>query len=263
MAETNPVETTPAVVPPLPEISSSSDPRPHLPADIIWPPTQDELPYDDGVPMETYRHHLQMTLLIESLNLHWGVPRQHFAGGNMFVYFSLAQVKNQDFRGPDFFAVLDVIPHRERKSWVVWEEGKGPDVVIELLSDSTAEFDKDEKKLIYQDKLRVPEYYWYDPSSGEWAGFVLRDRVYHPLTPDAQGRFISPALGLALVQREGEYQMYGGSWLRWATLDGHLLLSGEELAAQAQAEAAQSRERAERLAAKLRELGIDPDNLAG
>ncbi len=51
----------------------------------------------------------------------------------MFVYFSAAQLKSEDFRGPDFFAVLGV-PKAERKSWVVWQEGKAPDVVIELLS---------------------------------------------------------------------------------------------------------------------------------
>src|SRR5262245_36593945 len=55
----------------------------------------------------------------------------------MFIYFSLAQVRHQDFRGPDFFAVLDV-PKRECKSWVVWAQGRGPDVAIELLSESPA-----------------------------------------------------------------------------------------------------------------------------
>ena len=53
----------------------------------------------------------------------------------MFVYFSLEQVQNRDFRGPDFFVLLDV-PRREHESWVVRQEGKGPDVVIELLSES-------------------------------------------------------------------------------------------------------------------------------
>ena len=62
----------------------------------------------------------------------------------MFVYFRPRQEFTHDFRGPDFFAVQGVAK-RERKSWVVWEEGKGPDVVIELLSDSTAEKDKNEK----------------------------------------------------------------------------------------------------------------------
>src|SRR5215831_5616735 len=166
---------------------------------VIWPPTEDGLPYDDGMPMETQRHALQLQLLIDPLRLYWEDRQDVYVGGNMFIYFSLAQVRNQDFRGPDFFVVLDVSP-RERKSWVVWQEGKGPDIVIELLSDSTAAQDKGEKKIIYQNALRVPEYYWFDPFSGEWAGFVLHHHRYVESAEDSQGRLISPGLGLALVR---------------------------------------------------------------
>jgi Uma2 family endonuclease len=103
---------------------------------ITLPPTQDELPYSDGEPMESERHFAQMRLLVESLQSWLDAREDGYIGGNMFVYYSLAQVKNQDFRGPDFFAALGV-PKKERKSWVCWEEGKTPDVVIELLSEST------------------------------------------------------------------------------------------------------------------------------
>src|SRR5712691_3468841 len=169
---------------------------------VIWPPTEDELPYDDGMPMETQRHASQMQLLIDPLRLYWEDRQNVYVGGNMFIYFSLAQVRNQGFRGPDFFAVLDV-SKRERKSWVVWEEGKGPDVVIELLSESTAAQDKGEKKEIYQNCLRVPEYFWFDPFTAEWAGFGLRDGRYEPIEVDAQEQLISQQLGLALVRWEG------------------------------------------------------------
>ena len=87
--------------------------------------------------METQHHVSQMQLLIEPLRLYCEDQQDVYVGGNMFMYVSLAQVRHQDFRRPDFFAVLDV-PKRERESWVVWEEGKGPDIVIELLSESTA-----------------------------------------------------------------------------------------------------------------------------
>jgi Uma2 family endonuclease len=116
---------------------------------VTLPPTQAELPCDDGIPMETQRHKYQMDLLIETLELWLAQREDGFVSGNMFVYYSLAQVRNKDFKGPDFFVVLD-IPKGERRSWVVWEEGKAPDVVIELLSESTAQADKNEKKLIYQ-----------------------------------------------------------------------------------------------------------------
>jgi Uma2 family endonuclease len=208
---------------------------------IEWPPTEDELPCDDGMPMETQRHALQMQLLIDPLRLIWADRMDAYVGGNMFIYFSLEQVRHQDFRGPDFFAVLGV-PKRERKSWVVWQEGKGPDVVIELLSESTAAQDKGEKKDIYQDCLRVPEYFWFDPFTGEWAGFVLRNRGYEPLTEDSQGRLISQCLELALLRWDGVYQDVEARWLRWVTLEGTLLPTPQEVATETQQQAAEAQQ---------------------
>jgi hypothetical protein len=184
----------------------------------------------------------------------------------MFIYFSTAQVKNQDFKGPDVFIVLGVTK-RERKCWVVWEEEKAPDVVIELLSDSTAHQDKGEKKQIYQDKLRVPEYFWYDPfNPDDWAGFFLNDGRYESLPSGDRGEMVSERLGLALVRWAGEYRGVNTVWLRWTTVEGELLATPQELTEEAQqrAEEAQQRaeeaqQRAEQLAARLRELGIDPE----
>jgi Uma2 family endonuclease len=208
---------------------------------IELPPTEDELPCDDGMPMETQRHALQMQLLIDPLRLIWADRMDAYVGGNMFIYFSLEQVRHQDFRGPDFFAVLGV-PKRERKSWVVWQEGKGPDVVIELLSESTAAQDKGEKKDIYQDRLRVPEYFWFDPFTAEWAGFVLRNRGYEPLTEDSQGRLISQCLELALLRWDGVYQDVEARWLRWVTLEGTLLPTPQEVATETQQQAAEAQQ---------------------
>ena len=195
---------------------------------LSTPPTQDELPCDDGVPMETERHRLQMELLINTLNPWLAQGKKGYVGGNMFVYFSLAQLRNQDFKGPDVFVVLDV-PRGERKSWVVWEEGKGPDVVIELLSESTAEADKTLKKRVYQDQLRVAEYFWFDPfNPDDWAGFSLRGSRYEAMKLDDQKRFVSHSLGLALIRWSGLYQEVDAVWLRWATPDGMLLPTREE-----------------------------------
>jgi Uma2 family endonuclease len=205
------------------------------------PPGEDELPYDDGEPMESLRHRKQMNLLIETLELHWKDRADGFVSGNMFVYFSLDQLKDRHFRGPDFFAVLGV-PKRERKSWVVWEENKGPDVVIELLSASTAKVDKGEKKRVYQDELRVPEYFWYDPFSSELAGFRLMEGRYRSLKPDREGRLKSTVLGLWLQRWEGGFQGISATWLRWATEDGVLLPTDGE---QERGRAEQERERAE------------------
>ncbi|NEO37028.1 MAG: Uma2 family endonuclease [Moorea sp. SIOASIH] len=268
------------------------------------PPTQYELPCDDGIPMETERHKLQMELLTDPL-YPWLAQREDgYFGGNMFLYFSTEQIKNQDFRGPDVFVVLGV-PKAERLSWVVWEEGKAPDVIIELISDSTANTDKTTKKVVYQDQVRVPEYFWYDPFNPEdFAGFRLHNGVYQPLTEDEQGRLISERLGLALVRWQGVYKNnVDTTWLRWATLEGIVLPTAEEIAAQAQQEAiqaqqqatqaqqqatqaqqqatqaqqqatqaqqeaaqaqqqaTQAQQRAEQLAARLRAMGVDPDQV--
>lgn len=245
-----------------------------LPLPISLPPTQDELPCDDGIPMETWRHKLQMDLLTLPLNK-WFAGRDAFAGGNMFLYYSLAQIKNRDFKGPDVFVVLDV-PWRERKSWVVWEEGKAPDVIIELLSDSTKKIDKNEKKLIYQNQIRIPEYYWYDPFNAEdFAGFVLQGSEYVALPFDGDNNLTSPSLGLKLVRWQGSFNRVEAIWLRWANKTGELLPTEEEIARQAQQEAQQAqqqaqqaqqqaqqeRQRAELLAERLRQAGIDPDSV--
>ncbi|GAB4300305.1 MAG: hypothetical protein Fur0025_39880 [Oscillatoriaceae cyanobacterium] len=49
-----------------------------------------------------------MNVLIRSLQQAWSERYDFFTGGNMFVYYSSEQVMNKEFRGPDFFAVLDV-----------------------------------------------------------------------------------------------------------------------------------------------------------
>ena len=132
--------------------------EPPVPDDLEWPPTEDELPYDDGMPMESDRHVLQIHLLREPLKLFWAERENYFVGGNMFVYFSLAQVRNRDFRGPDFFFVWEVRLNPPRRYWAVWEEGgKYPDVIIELSSPSTAAVDHGVKKRTYEKIFRTNE----------------------------------------------------------------------------------------------------------
>jgi Tfp pilus assembly protein FimV len=120
---------------------------------------------------------------------------------------------------------------RERKSWVVWDEEKGPDLIVELLSESTAHTDKTEKKRIYQDRLRVAEYFWYDPWTPEdFAGFTLTDGRYRPLLPRTVGRIPSPLLGLDLCWWDGSYGGVETRWIRWSTPDGQLLPTAAEAA---------------------------------
>lgn len=224
---------------------------------IALPPTQAELPYDDNTTMETQRHKVQMDLLIDTLSFWLDQREDGYVGGNMFVYYSLKQVRNEDFKGPDFFVVLDV-PKGERLSWVSWEEGKAPDVVIELLSISTASVDKNEKKLIYQNQMRVPEYFWFNPfNSNDWAGFVLQNRVYQPIAQNSQGQLVSQVLGLALVRWKGIYKGINTTWLRWATLEGELLPNSEEIAEQEKLRAEQEKIRADSAESQLRQVAAN------
>ncbi len=205
--------------------------------------------------METPKHRKQMNLLIEQLELAWSEREDFFVGGNMFLYFSELQTKKNDFRGPDFFVVLGT-SRRDRRSWVVWQEnGQGPDVVIELLSDSTREVDLGSKKDTYARLLKVPYYYAFDPHSLELHGFVLPPgrHAYEPLRANEAGRLPCPVLGLELGLDEREYQRIDGPWLRWFTPEGALLPIGEELAAAERERADRERERADALAARVRE----------
>src|SRR5215510_16013796 len=181
--------------------------EPDILADIESLPTEDDLPCDDGEPMETAHHRDQMEVLIRSLQAHWSERHNYYVGGNMFLHYDPRS--RRKFRGPDFFLVMNV-EDRERKSWVVWQEGmRFPDVIIELLSDTTREVDKGEKKALYAQLFRTPEYYLYDPFSQEFIGYHLHGRHYQEVSQDTEQKIFSAATDLYLGVRDG--------WLRWLT----------------------------------------------
>jgi Uma2 family endonuclease len=213
-------------------------------------PALDKLACEDDMPMESEQHRLQMELLIDSFRLWLDEIPNGYVGGNMFIHY-LTQNGHKAFKGPDVFVVLDV-PKGIRDNWVFWIEGKNPDVVIELLSKSSAAKDKKDRKEVYQKQLFVTEYFWFDPKNPtDFAGFFLQYGIYQPLSFDEKERLISKNLGLALVRWKGFYKNAETTWLRWETLEGVLLPTPEEA----------ERQRAERLAEKLRELGINPEEI--
>ncbi|NJN31845.1 MAG: Uma2 family endonuclease [Synechococcales cyanobacterium RM1_1_8] len=238
--------------------------------ELVWPHGDRD---SDEPPLESSLHLQQMLLLLKCLDWLWRDRSDYFSAGNLTVYYSPRQLKSEDFRGPDFFIVLDSDP-RPRKSWVVWEEGgKYPNLIIELLSDSTAATDRGLKKQIYQDIFRTPDYFWFDPQTLEFAGFHLVDGTYRPLEPNPQGRLWSQQLGLFL----GLYPALSpglspdlapdteSQTLRFFTAEGDLVPTPEEaaLAAQQATEAERQRADAEQrhnqvLLAQLRALGVEP-----
>lgn len=111
---------------------------------------------------------------------------------------------------------------------MVWEEnGKYPNVIIELLSNSTAAIDRGWKKQIYQDIFRTPEYFWFDPQSLEFEGFELIRGQYRRLQPNEQGWLWSEQLELYLGIHEQK--------LRFFTSEGQLVPTPEEEALEAKA----------------------------
>jgi Uma2 family endonuclease len=218
-----------------------------LPEGVDMPPTEDDLPCDDGRPMETQKHRLQMALLIETLEAHFLERDDVYVGGNMAVYYSLEQAEAQNFRAPDFFVVLNVTAKKRfRKSWVIWQEGLAPNLVIELLSKSTEAADRGIKKQIYQDNMRVQEYILHDVSTNIFEAF----RLSPPTNDEPQQHyeavelvhkngaatasepwFYSSQLGLDLVLWEGAYTGYWSVWLRWRDhITGKILPTGFEVA---------------------------------
>jgi len=223
--------------------------------EIVLPPSN---LYSDEPPLETDFHRNQIDLLIRLLQ-HWWRDRQNFyISGNLTVYYNTEQLKSRDFRGPDVFVVLDT-EKKDRRSWAIWDEGgKYPNVVIELLSSSTARVDKGAKKTLYQDVWRLPEYFWFHPETLEFAGFHLVNGQYEAIAPMDNGRLPSEQLGLQLGIHERQ--------LRWFTAAGELIPlpeeSERERAEQAEQQLQQERQARERLENYLRSQGIDPDQLS-
>ncbi|MBN3896267.1 MAG: Uma2 family endonuclease [Nostoc sp. NOS(2021)] len=223
------------------------------------PPT--DLIFDDGEPLESNRHRIAMNVLIRSLQQAWIDRNDFFTGGNMFIYYSSAQVRNQDFRGPDFFAVLNVDGTNSRQGWVVWEEnGRYPDVIVELMSPSTAKIDKTVKKDLYEQTFHTSDYFVYDPfDPTSLQGWHLdHNQQYQSLTSNERGWLWCQKLGLWLGTSEGTIDRETAIWLRFYDVAGNLVLLPDEAAA-AQAQTAVAK--AARLAARLRELGENPDIL--
>ena len=232
--------------------------------DIVCPPTD---LWSDEPPLESDLHLQQIILLLSCLDWLWQDRNDYYASGNLTIYYNERQLKQRDFCGPDFFVVLDT-EKRPRKSWVVWGEGgKYPNLIIEILSDSTANVDRKAKKELYQHTFRTPEYFGFDPNTLELQGFRLIDGQYQAISPNEQGYLWSEQLGLYLGIFDRK--------LRYFTADGQLVPTPQEAELQqrqakeqallekeqALLEKERERQAKEKLAQKLRELGIDPDTI--
>jgi Uma2 family endonuclease len=158
---------------------------------------------------------------------------------------------------PDLRIAPDVMmvfgrPKGDRGSYLQWqEEGIGPQVVFEILSPSNTATEMIRKFRFYE-QYGVEEYYVYDPYEGECSGWQRLGEYLVRL--ESLAEWVSPRLGRRFVLEDGELSVYGP--------DNRRLLTYEEVEAawsQAAERAEQERQRAERLAAQLRALEIEPE----
>ncbi|CCI28062.1 conserved hypothetical protein [Microcystis aeruginosa PCC 9809] len=210
--------------------------------------------WSEEPPLESYAHLQQILILLQCLEWLWQERNDYFAAANLTIYYSPNQKKSEYFRGPDFFVVLGTERRLDRKSWVVWGEGgKYPDVIVEILSPSTAKIDRGEKKQIYQDIFRTPDYFWFDPETLELQGFRLMEGQYQAIEPTDRGWLWSDLLGLFL----GIYQQQ----LRYFNREGELIPTPAEVAKQERQEKVLAWQQIEQLKSRLRELGADLEGI--
>lgn len=204
-------------------------------------------------------------------------PDRYLVATDLNLYYDLQHPTW--YKRPDWFAVLDVSRWYEerdlRLSYVTWQEQVTPLLVVELLSPGTeredlgkTERDSDQpptKWTVYEQLLQIPYYVVFSRYTDELQLFALRGNQYEALHPVDQ-RLWLPEAGLGLGLWSGGYQGLERSWLRFYDEQGIWLPTQQELTEQERQErererlrAEQEHQRAERLAAQLKALGIDPE----
>jgi len=163
-------------------------------ADVFYPES-------DGEPMgETIQHRDATIDLILSLQDWFEADPLAYVSGDEFLYY--VEGNPRFVVSPDVWCVRGIdktIPRAIYKTWL--EGGKGPDLVVEMTSKSTRRIDKGKKFRIYQDDLKVLEYFLFDPLD-EYLdpvlqGYRLVNGEYQAIEP-VNGRLPSEVLGLHL-----------------------------------------------------------------
>jgi Uma2 family endonuclease len=209
-------------------------------------------PSSDGEPLaETQQHVLAILMALALLRLYLQ-EQQAVVFADQFLYYIEGNPRARV--APDVMVVFD-IEKRLYANYKIWEGRQTPAIIFEVTSAGTRETDWNFKKTLYE-QLGVTEYWLFDPY-GEWIteqlqGYRLNeDGVYKPIRDNC-----SEVLQLKLQAEE--------YLIRFYRLDnGEKLLTLEEsysanLAANQRAD--QEKARADRLAEKLRQLGISLDD---
>ncbi len=200
-------------------------------------------PDSDGKPMaETEKHRDLMIYCIEALKVYFADRSDVQVSGNNFIYYEEGNPKARI--SPDTYVVFGV-PKRVRDSYKAWEEGGHlPAVIFEFTSKKTRQEDVRKKRPLYEQVLRVPEYFQFDPT-GDYLnprlqGLRLVQGSYVPILM-LEDRLHSEQLNLDLVQEGEDLRLYAPQHQAW-------LLTPLEQAQRAAAEARRAEEQTQRAA---------------
>ena len=218
-------------------------------------------PTSDGKPMgETDLHRNIMFESIESLKLHFA-GRRVYVSGNILLYYQPGNRRRHV--SPDVLVVKGLEPH-DRENYLLWEEGRPPNVVIEVTSESTREEDLYDKFEIYRDRVRVAEYFLLDPR-GDYLrpylqGYRLKARRYERIKA-VSGRLPSRELGLQLEEHERHLRFFdpsAGGWIPTPD-EARQAAEAERQAAQVERQAAEAGRR--QMAAKWQQAEAEAERL--
>lgn len=219
-------------------------------------PDMSHISTEDDEAVDNFFSAKQQRLLVEPLYTAWqaDAERVFLADANVGVFRGL----HLPPLVPDMFLSMDVRVGdedwwlTENRSYFVWMHGKPPDVVVEVVSNEKGgELDRKMQGYAW---MGVPYYVVYDPepTSIQSKPLVVYELVAGEYLPRPD--FQLARLHLSARLWEGEFEGGRAVWMRWADAEGNLFPTGAERAEKAE-------QRAERLSARLRELGIDPANI--
>lgn len=224
--------------------------------------TQEELeqelyPDDDGLPMSDNTLQFQWIMTLQgNLDSLFREDLNVFVGGNLLWYAVEGEPTIRT--APDALVVFGR-PKGYRGSYKQWrEDGIAPQVVFEVLSPGNRDDDL-ARKFEFYERYGVEEYYLYDPEAVVLSGWRRNDNILQAIEP-LHG-WVSPRLGIRFDLSGEELVILRPDGERFLTF----LETKEEQererrrADEAQQQANEARQRAERLAAQLRALGIEPE----
>jgi Uma2 family endonuclease len=234
------------------DVQEDSDLRPYPETSL---PDHTQLPESDGTFVKNWQEHPQSILLTDSIQpvlkkLH--PDGQYFIGQDLGIYWRITEPPEKGAEAPDWFYVPNVPPSlngKTRRSYVLWQEFIAPSIVLEFVSGNGAE-ERDKtpwkgKFWIYEQVIRTPFYGIYEVNKASIEVYELIGGQYQLLAANERGHYPITSMGVELGLWQSEYLAMDLPWLRWWDVQGNLLLTGEE--------------RANRLTAQLRALGVEPE----